>query len=141
MMAHAPHDQNHAASGVRYRRVSRDEENEAEDVKKRQSDRIERITAKLHALFWVATSATLAYQLDMLGLIMRGQQVGQISLRIGILSLVASITIILYLTIWLPVVMKNNIPWDIYCPRMIPSATFLGILSIVSFLFFVQNYF
>lgn len=134
MMAHAAHDQTHAASGVRYRRVSRDEENEAEDVKKRQSDRIERITAKLHALFWVASSATLAYQLDMLGLITGDHRVGRISLNIGILSLVASITIILYLTIWLPLVMKIDIPWDVYCPRMIPTATLLGVLSIVFFM-------
>jgi len=27
--------------------------------------------------------------------------------------------------------MKNNIPWDIYCPGMIPSATALGIASLI----------
>ena len=42
---------------VRYRRVARDEDNEAEDKKKAQSDRIERFTAKLHALFWVCSVA------------------------------------------------------------------------------------
>jgi len=77
MMAHVPHDQNHANTGVRYRRVSRDDENEAEDGKKRQSDRIERITAKLHALFWVVTSSVMTYRLDLIGLVSRDQRVGR----------------------------------------------------------------
>ena len=48
--------------------------------------------------------------------------------------MVASVTVLLYLTVWLPVVMKNTIPWDIYCPRMIPAATLFGVMSIVFFM-------
>jgi hypothetical protein len=52
-----------------------------------------------------------------------------LALNIAVVALVANFCIILYLTLWLPLVQKITIPWDIYCPRMIPAATFLGVLS------------
>ena len=58
----------------------------------------------------------------------------RISLNLGIVCLTANIIIILYLTIWLPLVVKITIPWDKYCPRMIPAATILGIFSIILFM-------
>ena len=64
-MTHNPNSQTLGGS-VRYRRVSRDEENEVEDVKKRQSDRIERITAKIHALFWISLAAYVVYYSDII---------------------------------------------------------------------------
>lgn len=44
---------------TRYRRVAQAESPGEQDVKKKRADRIERITAKLHALIWIATSAAL----------------------------------------------------------------------------------
>lgn len=44
---------------ARYRRVAQAESPGEQDVKKKRADRIERITAKLHALVWIAASAAL----------------------------------------------------------------------------------
>lgn len=44
---------------ARYRRVAQAESPLEQDVKKKRADRIERITAKLHALIWIAASAAL----------------------------------------------------------------------------------
>lgn len=44
---------------ARYRRVAQTESPLEQDVKKKRADRIERITAKLHALIWIAASAAL----------------------------------------------------------------------------------
>jgi hypothetical protein len=34
-----------------------------------------------------------------------------------------------YLTIWLPWVKRIDLDWSIYCPRMIPAATGVGMLG------------
>jgi hypothetical protein len=39
----------------------------------------------------------------------------------------ANIGIFVYLTVWLPYILKITAPWDIYCPNMIPLATGLGV--------------
>jgi hypothetical protein len=39
--------------------------------------------------------------------------------------------IIIYLTIWLPYIKKITIPWDIYCPNMIPISTALTLATIL----------
>lgn len=44
---------------------------------------------------------------------------------------IANVTIMLYLTLWLPYVQKITIPWEIYCPNLIPIATFLSITCMI----------
>lgn len=41
---------------ARYRRVSQAENAEGDEVKKKRAERIDRITAKLHALLWISLS-------------------------------------------------------------------------------------
>ena len=60
---------------VRYRRVSRDEDNEAEDAKKRQADRIERITAKIHAFFWICLAALVVHNTDLIHIALNDEKV------------------------------------------------------------------
>jgi hypothetical protein len=50
---------------ARYRRVSQSESNPAEEEeKKRRAERIEKITAKLHAAVWVVSSLLILYWTD-----------------------------------------------------------------------------
>jgi hypothetical protein len=51
---------------------------------------------------------------------------------VSVFSLTIIVTIFLYLAFWLPVVMKNHIPWEIYCPNMIPVATGFSVLWYIS---------
>ena len=123
------------AGNVRYRRVSREEDSEADDKKKAQSDRIERFTAKLHALFWVCLSIYVIYYTGLFEVALRGDRVDRFCLNLAIVSTMITTTIIMYLTFWLPIVLKVTIPWDVYCPRMIPAATLFGLLSFVLYMF------
>lgn len=52
----------------------------------------------------------------------------RVCLDIGIACFFANLCIVFYLTVWLPYVQKVTLPWDIYCPRMIPAATAIGAL-------------
>ena len=36
--------------------------------------------------------------------------------------------ITLYLAVWLPYVAKIHLEWAVYCPRMIPTATVIGLI-------------
>lgn len=51
---------------ARYRRVDQNDNSTEQDVKKKRADRIERITAKLHALIWIVLSAILMYYTDII---------------------------------------------------------------------------
>lgn len=51
---------------ARYRRVEQNDNSTEQDVKKKRADRIERITAKLHALIWIVFSAILMYYTDII---------------------------------------------------------------------------
>ena len=136
---------------ARYRRIPLSEESElnGEEIKKRRAENVERITAKLHALFWVAIAAVVLYYSDILQVGIHDQRVKRSVifctsffihviffplrpyLNIAVACLVANICIMIYLTIWLPLVLKVTISWDIYCPRMIPTSTLLGILCLL----------
>ena len=61
-------------------------------------------------------------------------QSSRMSLNAAVVCLVANMGIVLYLTLWLPLVMQINIPWDIYCPHLIPISTGLGILCVILFM-------
>ena len=55
----------------------------------------------------------------------------RICLNLAIVLITANIGIMLYLTLWLPLIEKITVPWDVYCPSMIPISTGLGVSSIV----------
>jgi hypothetical protein len=59
-------------------------------------------------------------------------------LSAAVVCFVANMGIVLYLTLWLPLVLKVTVPWDIYCPHLIPISTVLGLL--VVFLLIVAFY-
>ena len=53
------------------------------------------------------------------------------ALNLAVLLFFCNIGIFLYLAVWLPYVMKITAPWDVYCPNMIPTATGLGVTSLI----------
>jgi hypothetical protein len=59
---------------------------------------------------------------------------GRTALHLSVVSAAVVVGIFFYLSVWLSLVMKNNVPWDIECPNMIPIATGSGVLSFVSFI-------
>ena len=124
-----------------YRRVSQEHEVEtleAEEGKKKQAERIDRITAKLHALVWVVLSISIVWYTNLLNVAYSDERVNRYSLNFAIVCFVANMGIVLYLTLYLPLVLKVTAPWEIYCPHLIPISTALGLL--VVFLLVVAFY-
>ena len=132
---------------ARYKRVSQSDPEE-EESKKIRAERVEKIIAKLHAVFWVAAAIAIIILTDLFNLIHSDKinrfdnlfiSIIQIylyyirwSFNLTIILFTTNFGIFLYLTIWLPLVLKITIPWDIYCPNMIPISTFLSVLCYVS---------
>lgn len=105
---------------------------DAEQEKKRRSKTMDQISAKVHALFWVLTAISLIIYLDVGNVVMNDSRINRIALNLTVFSFVANVTICLYLTFWLPYVKKITLPWEIYCPRVIPTATALGLTCMMS---------
>jgi len=66
---------NFMASG--YRNVSQAEDSDSEEMKKRRSERTERISAKLHAIFWVAIAAAILYYTNFFGVMLYDRRVNR----------------------------------------------------------------
>lgn len=62
---------------ARYRRVAQNESPVEQDAKKKRADRIERITAKLHALIWIAASAGLMFYTDIFQVALTDERVNR----------------------------------------------------------------
>jgi len=105
---------------------------DAEQAKKNRNKKIDQISSKVHALFWVATAIALIVYLDIWNVVMNDTRVNRVALNLSVFSFAANVTICLYLTLWLPFVKKNTLPWEIYCPRMIPAATALCLTCLFS---------
>jgi hypothetical protein len=153
---------------TRYRKVPQTDTNRAEEErKKKRAERVEKITAKIHAVAWVAAAVAVAYYTDIFRIAFTDDRVNRyelsvktkspgksialflllymmkmffffydllffrLALNLAIICFVANMGIMLYLTLWLPLVMKVTAPWEIYCPHMIPTSTALGIICII----------
>lgn len=132
---------------ARYRRVPQADP-EVEESKKIRAERIERITAKIHAFFWILASIGIIYFTDLPNLVYSAEinryddrtsilclyittLFFRYALNLAVIFIVANIGIFLYLTVWLPLVLKVTAPWDIYCPNMIPISTGLVVSSMI----------
>jgi len=116
---------------ARYRRVPVGELGEAEEAKKARAERIDYITAKVHAVFWVGTAIAIIYFTDLINVALHDDRVNRISLNLSIVCLAANLGIIVYATLWLPLVMRVTVSIDVYSPRIIPVATGIGVLCVL----------
>ena len=124
-----------------YRRLAQEAETtESEEAnKKKRGERIDRIMAKLHALVWVVFSIGIIWYTNLLNVAYSDERVNRYSLNFAVVCFVANMGIVLYLTLYLPLVLKvTDVPWEIYCPHLIPISTILGLL--VVFLLIIAFY-
>lgn len=99
--------------------------------KKDKAERIEKLVAKLHGLFWIGISALIIHYTDFFVLLV-SDKINRWAFNLSIISLTVIMSIFLYLGFWLPVIMKNHIPWEVYCPNMIPIATGASVVWFIS---------
>ncbi|KAJ1405279.1 hypothetical protein B484DRAFT_457112 [Ochromonadaceae sp. CCMP2298] len=118
---------------ARYRRVAQVEVGEEESSKKARAERIERISAKVHAVFWVAAALAVMYFTDFWN-VLYSEKIDRFTLNLAIMCFFVDAGIFLYLVAWLPFILKVTAPWEVFCPNMIPMATGFGVLFLVLFI-------
>ena len=122
-------------SGVkqRYTRVpTEEEESKRAAAKKRRSDAAEMISTKIQALAWVATGIFVAYQTDLPAVILSDPDVNRFWFNIAATCFTMNTVLCAYLTIWLPYIQRVTTEWSVYCPRVIPTMTGIGVLCGIS---------
>jgi len=118
-------------TGMRYRKVQSSEQDNEEEAKKQRAERIEKLNSKLHALFWVLCACGILYATDLPRVAFTDERVNRLSLNLAVVCFTANFGIVLYLTLYLPLIAKVTAPWEVYCPNMIPTATGLGFACVV----------
>lgn len=131
--------------------MNQGEVDEEEETKKASAERAERISAKIHALVWVLVALTVVYFTDLPHLLFSDKINRYVTcwnesygiaklvdllcfrwaLNLAVTLFFTNVGIFLYLTVWLPYVLKVTAPWEVYCPNMIPTATGLGVVSMI----------
>mmetsp|Transcript_31062 Transcript_31062/g.29894 ORF Transcript_31062/g.29894 Transcript_31062/m.29894 type:complete len:169 (-) Transcript_31062:138-644(-) len=131
-----------------YRRVSIDETPPQECSSERNSSndnqnsasvktRKERIIDKIHALLWVCAAIVVARFTHFFHYVLSDKTlVHRPIMNVAIALLVINLVFMLYLAIYLPFIkgIKDSSAWDVYCPRIIPSMTFIGVACILLFI-------
>lgn len=54
-------------------------------------------------------------------------------LQVALVCTGVNVCITAYLAIYLPYIKKIQLEWSVYCPRMIPTATAVGVVAAVSY--------
>lgn len=124
-----------------------------ETLKKNRAETFERINMKIQALAWVVIAAVVVYYTNFFHVLFSDPKVdrydvwhvvkhhltmihvlkcccpsGRLYFNIATICFGINCCIAFYLTVWLPYVKRIEIDWNIYCPRMIPTATGVGVL-------------
>eukprot|EP00743_Colponemidia_sp_Colp-15_P006506 GILK01007005.1.p1 GENE.GILK01007005.1~~GILK01007005.1.p1 ORF type:complete len:201 (+),score=26.18 GILK01007005.1:280-882(+) len=106
---------------------------ERERRKKIWVDRLNWMSVKAHASFWVVAASSVIYYTNFFRVIWEHPNVNYLFFRLGLMGLGINIAIIFYLSIYLPYIARVEEEWDIYCPRVIPVATVVGISNSICF--------
>jgi len=118
---------------MRYKRVSTSEgsspsASDREEAKKRRAELVDKINTKIHALFWVISSGSVMYYTDFLRVLFEDRRVNRPYFNLSLVCFGINCCLMFYLTIWLPYIKKITLSWNVYCPRVIPTMTIVGIL-------------
>lgn len=120
-----------------YKPLNTQEPNDVENsnAKKARAQMVDRIQAKIHALFWLCASVGTCYYVDFFDVAINNEDVRRTVLNLGVVFFACMLCLVGYLGIYLPVFknIKDQKMWEIYCPNVIPTITFLGVGTIVLF--------
>mmetsp|Transcript_8211 Transcript_8211/g.23354 ORF Transcript_8211/g.23354 Transcript_8211/m.23354 type:complete len:167 (-) Transcript_8211:189-689(-) len=130
-----------ASGTVRYRRVATREDPDLEEQKKRRDELVDKISTKIQAAAWVTGAGAMTYFTDLPRKLVEDERVDRLFLNISIVCLMINCCLMAYLTIYVPFLERRmtkeqgqpvTLRWEIYCPRMIPTMTVLGIAVLIT---------
>jgi hypothetical protein len=88
-----------------------------------RSKSAENVSNKIHAAFWVLLAIVVMSSTDFLRVCFKSELVNRLYFNISLALITVNCTIGLYLCIYLPYIARVTLPWDKYCPRVIPTFT------------------
>ncbi|KAF4319271.1 hypothetical protein JM18_007463 [Phytophthora kernoviae] len=86
-------------------------------------------STRLHAFLWVSAAGLVAYGTDFFRVIFTDPRVQHGFFQVALICTGINICITTYLAIYLPYIKRIQLEWSVYCPRMIPAATIVGVLA------------
>mmetsp|Transcript_18095 Transcript_18095/g.53811 ORF Transcript_18095/g.53811 Transcript_18095/m.53811 type:complete len:155 (+) Transcript_18095:242-706(+) len=113
----------------RYQRVPTSETQDAKAAaRQRRSDLAERVATKIQALAWVLLGGAVAYHTDLAFVLLSSPDVNRRWMNAAAACFSLNCVLCFYLTVWLPYVQRIELEWAVYCPRVIPTMTAVGLL-------------
>ncbi|ETI33443.1 hypothetical protein F443_19878 [Phytophthora nicotianae P1569] len=86
-------------------------------------------STRLHAFLWVAAAGLVAYGTDFFRVIITDPRVKRGFFQVALVCTGINICITAYLAVYLPYIKRIKLEWSVYCPRMIPTATIVGVVA------------
>ena len=121
-------DEKMSTARQRYSRVPTDDAATTRAAaKKRRSELAEQVATKIQAAAWVAAGGFVAYQTDLPVVLLAGTETNRFWCDVAAACFAANCVLCFYLTVWLPHVQRIDLEWNVYCPRVIPTMTVLGL--------------
>jgi len=104
-------------------------------VIRKEKSRAEHISDKIHALCWMGAAASIAHVSDFVNVMsLHNDEVCRPIFYLGATLLVVNAALTIYLVLFLSRVLKiDHTGWSLYCPRIIPAMTGMGICSFFLF--------
>ena len=80
---------------------------------------------------WVLAAFFVAKWTDFFSVVLTSDRPNRTLLRLAMIGIGINTSLVIYLTIYLPKVKKitDSSAWSVYCPRVIPTMTLVGIVS------------
>ncbi|KAH7479885.1 hypothetical protein PRIC1_008563 [Phytophthora ramorum] len=86
-------------------------------------------STRLHAFLWVAAAGLVAYGTDFFRVIFTDSRVKRGFFQVALVCTGINVCITTYLAVYLPYIKRVQLEWSVYCPRMIPVATVVGVVA------------
>lgn len=84
-------------------------------------------------MVWLTTAVLVERWTSFFHVLVSSQQVNRPVLHIAVACLAINTVLLLYLTVYLPKVVKltDSSAWEVYCPKVIPSMGLFGVVSAI----------
>lgn len=78
---------------------------------------------------WISAASYIIYSSNFFREVWENPHVNRFFMDIALIGIGFNITIMLYMTIYLPYIAKINEGLETHCPRLIPIITLVGVIS------------
>jgi len=110
------------------------EEPSRKDRRKARSEKAEEYSVKLHAAIWVVGALFAGYFTDIMRVCWESQEVHRFWFNAGVFCLTVSISLVMYMAVYVPRVLKCDLEPSAYSPKLLPLT---AVFSLAAGLFLI----